>query len=1060
MDRLHDLLSANEDWLMKRILSYAQAHRYTKYTSTLEEAWRISIVGISSALLAALEASPGIPELDPDGDYGSQPMTSFAILEAKRHRERGVSLQMFLGLFKYYRQSYMDLIEESVLDRDERRRLTLFTRRCFDRFELAFCSEWAGERPGGAMEELQNANRILVNVKNKYLTLFESMRFPVFLLDERDRIDNMNQAGAVFLGKNRSPGTDYYSPSAYGHGAVRQFGQDGITDTDALSSVPFDRVMPWLKRYLAEFHAANCADRIVEISHDDKFFEVHFSVMLDVSRKFAGVIIVLNDITQRRGAENALRASEERLKYIIKHNPTALAVFDKNLRYLIVSDKYMFDYGLTGKTVIGRRFDEGAADLPESWGAAYLNSLNGLVDAKEEDRIVRGNGTVDFVKWECRPWLDASNSIGGVVAYSEIITGRKNLEKALRDGELRFREIYDNAPVMMHSINTDQIICNVNRKWLQEMGYSRQEVIGKAIREFMTPESALILSRVLREFWTSRKVADLPYRYVTKDGSVIDVLLDSVAIDDPIWGRCSLSVVRNVTEHKRSEQIQIRLATAVSQSADAIVITDTDGVIEYVNPSFERITGYRVDEVLGRAIGFLKSGKQDSAFYANLWNTINRGEDWAGRLVNKRKDGSLYYEDQKISPVRDAAGRIINYVAVKRDVTQQVVIEKQLIQSQKMDALGTLVSGIAHDFNNILQVILGYADLLLMDKPIDAPDHAELEVIVKSARSGGELVQRLLAFGRKVESNFQAVDLNSEVGQVVKLLSRTIPKMIRIETSLEPNLTEVNGDPVQIERVLMNLAVNSKNAMPDGGVFVISTRNVSLTPKDCKAFPDAVPGDYALLSVSDTGFGMDKNTLERIFDPFFTTKSLGTDKGTGLGLSIVYGVVKQHNALICCESEPGQGARFDIYFPAITCYEPKEKPAPDLPPLGGAETILLVDDELYIRELGSRILGLAGYQVITAGDGREALEIYGREGHKIAAVVLDMAMPQMGGEECYRELIKIDPNVKVLVATGYAQETLRIDTFADHPVGYIAKPYQGNDMLVAVRRLLDHDKEV
>ncbi len=317
-----------------------------------------------------------------------------------------------------------------------------------------------------------------------------------------------------------------------------------------------------------------------------------------------------------------------------------------------------------------------------------------------------------------------------------------------------------------------------------------------------------------------------------------------------------------------------------------------------MNPAFERITGYTREEALGRNPGLLKSGEHDKKFYRNLWDTIKRGDVWSGRFINRKKDGSLYHEEATISPVHDSSGTIVSFVAVKRDVTEHIRLSTQLLHAQKMEAIGTLAGGIAHDFNNLLQVTLGYSELLLAEKEEDDPEYADLQKILQAARSGAELVRRLLTFSRKVEPKPIPLDLNRRITQVEKLLHRTIPKMIDIRMHLSDDLTKINADPIQMEQVLMNLAVNARDAISEGGKLTLETRNVTLDDEYCRLHVGVDPGDYVLLTVSDTGHGMNKTTVEHIFEPFYTTKELG--RGTGLGLAIVYGIVKQHGGLITC----------------------------------------------------------------------------------------------------------------------------------------------------------------
>jgi len=372
-----------------------------------------------------------------------------------------------------------------------------------------------------------------------------------------------------------------------------------------------------------------------------------------------------------------------------------------------------------------------------------------------------------------------------------------------------------------------------------------------------------------------------------------------------------------------------------------------------------------------------------------------------------------------------------------------------------MEAIGTLAGGIAHDFNNILQAIFGYTQILLMGKEADNPDYEKLEAIEKSAQRASDLTKQLLIFSRKVESKLRPMDLNKETEQVSKILERTIPKMVNIELHLAENLNIINGDPAQIEQILMNLGVNARDAMPNGGRLIFETENIILDEHYCKIHLGSKPGHYVKLSISDTGHGMDKETLKHIFDPFYTTKEIG--KGTGLGLAMVYGIVKSHNGYIMCYSEPDEGTIFKIYFPVIEKeterVESKEK---KVHIKGGNETILLVDDEEAIRELGKDILTRFGYTVLMASDGETALEIYRENKKEISLVILDIIMPGMGGRKCLEELLKINPELRIIIASGYSMNGPSKEVLKAGAKGFISKPYNINQILKSVRETLDN----
>jgi CheY-like chemotaxis protein len=372
-----------------------------------------------------------------------------------------------------------------------------------------------------------------------------------------------------------------------------------------------------------------------------------------------------------------------------------------------------------------------------------------------------------------------------------------------------------------------------------------------------------------------------------------------------------------------------------------------------------------------------------------------------------------------------------------------------------MEAIGTLAGGLAHDFNNLLHGVLGYAELISMGKEKQDKDYQRARSIYDAAIRGRDLVKRILTFSRRVETKLRNINLNHELNQVEHLLGRTIPKMVDIEMRLANNLRLIDADPTQIEQILLNLALNAAHAMPEGGKLIFETKNVEMDEEYCMTHPETRPGEYVLLTVSDTGHGMEKEILDRIFEPFFTTKQRG--QGTGLGLSMVFGIVKSHGGHISCHSEPGAGAVFKIYFPPTdTKIDLEPAPTQETPSLG-TETILLVDDEETIRDLGKETLAIAGYKVLTASNGREALAIYANAQGEVSLVVLDLIMPQMGGKQCLEQLLKINPKVKVLISTGHFSNGSAEETRGSGARGFVSKPYTRNQFLRAVRQTLDLD---
>jgi PAS domain S-box-containing protein len=428
-------------------------------------------------------------------------------------------------------------------------------------------------------------------------------------------------------------------------------------------------------------------------------------------------------------------------------------------------------------------------------------------------------------------------------------------------------------------------------------------------------------------------------------------------------------------------------------------------------------------------------------------------------LSIKKDDGD--YKDIRIQafPTFGSDGMVTGFTEIVEDITERKRAEQekerlraQLVQSQKMESIGTLAGGIAHDFNNLLTVILGYSELIISEKQEGDRDYEDLTKIIHAARTAGDMVHRILAFSRRTETKRRPIDLNRQVEQLRKMLSRLIPKTIEVEISLDPGVPTVNADPVQIEQVLMNLAVNARDAMPDGGRLLIETRTAFLDEEYCRFHLEASQGRHALLVVRDTGVGIEKDTINRIFEPFFTTKKTG--QGTGLGLAVVYGIVKAHGGHVTCESEPGKGTSFSIYLPAhevdavahVTTFEEC---------LSLEEgTILLVDDEEFVRQLGQRVLEKAGYTVITAANGQEAIAVFKEKGKRISLVILDLIMPVMDGNQCLREILRLDPSARVLIASGYSPDVTIRETLERGAIGFVGKPYNVQQLLKTVRDTL------
>ena len=501
-----------------------------------------------------------------------------------------------------------------------------------------------------------------------------------------------------------------------------------------------------------------------------------------------------------------------------------------------------------------------------------------------------------------------------------------------------------------------------------------------------------------------------------------------------------------------------RLATVVEQASDAILITGTDGTIQYVNPAFERITGYHHDEVIGKNPRILKSGRNEPALYENLWDSITRGAVWSGHLTNKRKDGMLYEVEATISPVCDDNGQIVSYAAVTRDVTQEVNLEMRLRQAEKMEAVGQLASGVAHDFNNILTAILGSVGLLRtkLSKGSLTPDLVtkSLDQIERVAHQGASLTRQLLAFNRRESVRLEALNPNGVLADAERMLRRLIASNIVFDMRLAKDVYTVQADAGQLKQILMNLVVNARDAMPSGGRLMITTANVELDELYVASHADACIGPHVLLTVRDTGCGMSSAVLERIYEPFFTTKPAG--KGTGLGLATVYTIVRRLGGHITVISAPHEGTQFEVYLPA-SARDIEQAPAGDEAEccLRGNETILVCEDDDVIRNLECELLERSGYAVVSAEHGKQALELVRRSMHRIDLLVADLVMPEMNGSALAEALSAMLPDLQVLFVSGYTDDALAELGAQGAGDRLLPKPFTSRGFLRRVRQVLD-----
>lgn len=615
-----------------------------------------------------------------------------------------------------------------------------------------------------------------------------------------------------------------------------------------------------------------------------------------------------------------------------------------------------------------------------------------------------------------------------------------------------YREIFHRFPDALILLDGRGRCVDQNAASRRLLGYDDDELSGRPAAAFLGHGMNEDLRRALRERGSYRSEAGCRKR----DGDEIRIDLAAFALPDADSGNGPFSLLEvtpggstaagGVADALHTSEEKCR--AVLESSPDPVVTYDMDGSVTFINPAFTRVFGWNPAEVIGRRIDFVPEENRPETL--EMVRSVLEGRGFSNVETRRRtRHGGVVDVSISGAIFRDPDGTPRGSVVTLRDITEKKRVGARVNQAQRLEAIGTLAGGIAHDFNNILQAISGYCQLLLLDADPSGDTRDSLRAIEKAAERASELTRHLLVFGRKVHSELRSVDLNVEVRQVAEVLRRTIPKMIAVETDLAEGLFPVAADPAQMEQILMNLGVNARDAMADGGTLAFQTRNLVLDGAESGRLRLPAPGPFVRLRVTDTGCGMTDDVRRRIFEPFFTTRAVG--RGTGLGLALVYGIVEGHGGTISCHSTPGGGTRFAIYFPALATEGGRPGDGPQSRAgVQGDEVVLLVDDEPVIVDIGRKILERFGYRVLTAESGEAALDRYRRRGGEIDLIVLDLNMPGMGGNRCLTALRRLNPAARIVVASGYEKDA--VESEAD---GFIAKPFKIMEMLNTIRRLLD-----
>lgn len=768
------------------------------------------------------------------------------------------------------------------------------------------------------------------------------------------------------------------------------------------------------------------------------------------------------EIEKHRSTADSLRKERDFNSLILSTVEALVIVLDREGRIVSINKACQECSGYTLEEIVGHQLCSTLIlkDEVEEAQAFFDELLQEKRGNQNVSHLMNKDGQPRLIQWCNSIILGIDGEVEFVVVAGLDITDHKATEQALRQSEVKFEAVFNQTFQFIGILNPDGSIRNVNQTALDFAGAKEINLVGLKFWEapyWRHSEAIQFKIKNAIELASHGEFKRMEVTQVGSDDEIRSVDFSIKPVKDPT-GRIFMLITegRDINERKKAEEIlkqsEEKYRILVENAHDAIFIIQDD-VLKYANKSTEVLSGYPAEDLYNKPFT-AQIHPEDRDKMNNRQQFRVESRNFAGHQIFRIIDRSGAIKWADLNAIRIDWEERPAIMCFARDITSQKQMESQLLHAQKMEAIGTLAGGIAHDFNNNLQAISGYTQLLLMDGYGSNKKKKMLETIQHACNHASELTRQLLTFSRKIESKLAPLDINAELRAVMKLLQRTLPRMIEIKINLSEDLRIIEADRVQFEQIIMNLSINAGHAMPDGGCLIIETKNVDLDDGYCRTHLGAKPGPYVMMSVTDNGHGMDAKTREHIFEPFFTTREIGS--GTGLGLAIVYGIVKNHNGYITCYSEPGQGTTFKVYYPAVTGVIVSTESSEDqLPIKGGSELIMIVDDDQVVRQFGRQLLERFGYQVCGAKDAEAALSQYHQMASKPDLVILDLNMPGMGGLRCLREMKTMNPEMPVLIASGYAttgQDRAIIDELAQ---GFVGKPYNLKEMLNLVRKTLN-----
>lgn len=773
------------------------------------------------------------------------------------------------------------------------------------------------------------------------------------------------------------------------------------------------------------------------------------------------LLSVIRDITGRKQAEEALQAAYQTLEALIQASPLAIMAIDLEGKVKAWNPAAEKVFGWTQSEVLGRPLPT----VPDNKQEEFRGTIEYLLSGKEHrglklQRQRKDGSLIDVSLWTA-PLRDAQGNIYSIMGIIENISERQEMEAALKESEERYRTLVETSPDAVIVTDLEARVSMCNQRTAEMLGYDQvQEIVGKYIFSLLLPRDQKRAKADFKKYAKLPTAMNLEYTALRKNGSSFPVEVNATDIlDKDGKPRDILFVVRDITRRQQVERglrEQRDLAQKYLDVAKVIfVVLAAEQTVVLINDKGCEILGYEEREIFGKNWfdNFIPPGIREELranFKRIIAGEIGLFEYHENPVLRKGGEERIIAWHNTV--LENEKGKIIGTLSSGEDITEKKQLEAQLLQSQKIEAVGTLAGGVAHDFNNLLAAMMVNLELAKLKMGKGELIEPYLEEIEKVAQRAALLTHQLLAFSRRQLIQPQPLNLNDTITHMSKMLSRLLGEHIQLALNLQSDLGLVKVDPGQLEQVIMNLCVNARDAMPAGGKLIVETRNITLGGKD---HPWVKAGHYVLLEVNDNGQGMDELIRGRIFEPFFTTKEVG--KGTGLGLSMVYGMVKQHQGYIDVYSERGHGTTFKIFLPRLEGEAVLEQVLVEEAPeaVGGKETILLAEDEDALRGAIQQVLELLGYTVLPAKDGQEAVDIYGRAKKPLDLVILDAVMPRMGGVEVAHWIYKQNPAQKILFSSGYSAEGLHESFVIPADMHFIKKPYTAKALAQKVREVLE-----